>query len=111
MIAYLRGKIVSKNPTFVYIEPTPGIALEVLISLTTHNAIASLEECLLYTYLHVKKDGQAIGGFELYGFYDLVEKQIFEQLISVSGIGTNTARVMLSSMSPSEIQTAIVTEN
>lgn len=110
MFAYIEGKITHKSPTFILLE-NGGIGYLINISLVTFQHIQNLEKCRLYTYLNIKKDGQSIAAFEYYGFFNQEEKIMFELLISVSGIGSNTARVMLSSMSNDEIQQAILTEN
>lgn len=105
MYAYIKGKITYKNPAFVFLENN-GIAYHINISLNTFGKIQDKEEVLLYTYLLVKEDD-----LSLYGFFEQEEKQLFEKLISVSGIGATTAQIILSSMSPNEIVSAIVNEN
>jgi holliday junction DNA helicase RuvA len=105
MYAYIKGKIAYKNPAFVFLENN-GIAYHINISLNTFGKIQDKEEVLLYTYLLVKEDD-----LSLYGFFEQEEKQLFEKLISVSGIGATTAQIILSSMSPNEIVFAIVNEN
>lgn len=102
MIAYLKGKFTSKNPSNVIIDVN-GVGYEVHISLNTYSTILSLEEGLLFTHLLIKEDAHL-----LYGFADVKEKDIFLALISVSGIGANTARLILSYMKPDEIVAAIV---
>lgn len=110
MIAYIEGKLTFKSPTYIVVENN-GIGYLMHITLTTYQAIQQLDQAKLFTYTNIKKDGQSIAAFELYGFSQPEEQQMFELLISVSGIGANTARVMLSSMSNEEIQQAILTEN
>lgn len=105
MIAYLSGKFTYKAPDVVYVDVN-GVGYEVNISLNTYSHIQSLTEGKLYTYLQVKEDSHI-----LYGFFDAVEKEMFILLISVSGVGAGTARMMLSGMKPSEISNAIVTSN
>ncbi len=105
MYAFIKGKIAYKNPAFVFLENN-GIAYHINISLNTFGKIQDKEEVLLYTYLLVKEDD-----LSLYGFFEQEEKQLFEKLISVSGIGATTAQIILSSMSPIEIVSAIVNEN
>ena len=83
----------------------------VKISLNTYEKIQQLDNCLLQTSLIVKNENQSVSGFELYGFFEEQEKDLFEKLISVSGVGASTARVMLSSFKPDEIRTAILGEN
>lgn len=102
MYAYIDGKLVFRCPTYVVIE-AGGIGYHINISLNTYAALPEHERCKLYTWLHVKEDGHT-----LYGFIDEGEKRLFLHLISVSGIGPNTGRMILSSITPAEIQTAIV---
>ena len=102
MYAYIDGKLAFKCPTYVVID-AGGIGFQINISLNTSGAIQDTERCKLYTWLHVKEDGHT-----LYGFYEEGERRLFLHLISVSGIGPNTGRMILSSITPSEIQTAIV---
>ena len=102
MYAYIDGKLAFKCPTYVVID-AGGIGFQINISLNTYGAIQDTERCKLYTWLHVKEDGHT-----LYGFYEEGERRLFLHLISVSGIGPNTGRMILSSITPSEIQTAIV---
>jgi Holliday junction DNA helicase RuvA len=101
MIAYLSGKFSYKNPAVVYVD-IQGMAYEVNISLNTYSHIQKLTEGKLYTYLQIKEDAHT-----LYGFYDTIEKEMFIMLISVSGVGAATARMMLSNMKPEEISKAI----
>jgi holliday junction DNA helicase RuvA len=105
MIAFLRGDFVYKTPAMVYID-VQGVGYEVLISLHTYSKIQHLEKGILQTYLHIKEDGHT-----LYGFFDAAEKEMFILLISVSGVGASTARMMLSSMKPGEIARAILQGN
>lgn len=101
MIAYLTGKFAYKNPAVVYMD-VQGVGYEVNISLNTYDHIHNLEEGKLFTYLQIKEDAHT-----LYGFFDTGERDMFIMLISVSGVGAATARMMLSSMKPSEITNAI----
>ena len=110
MIAYLNGKITFKSPTHIFLE-AGGMGYMVKISLNTFEKIQHLESCRLQTSLIVKNENQSVSGFDLYGFYEESEKDLFEKLISVSGVGAATARVMLSSFKPEEIKNAILTEN
>ncbi len=105
MIGYLNGKLTVKDPTFV-IADVNGVGYEVKISLNTFSKIKDLESCLLHTYLHVKEDSQT-----LYGFSNPEEKSIFLHLISISGVGPNTALMINSSLNVEEIRNAIVNEN
>ncbi|MDQ0969263.1 Holliday junction DNA helicase RuvA [Flavobacterium sp. W4I14] len=102
MYAYIDGKLTFKNPAYVVVE-AGGIGYHINISLNTYSALADAEKCKLYTWLHVKEDAHT-----LYGFADEGERRLFLHLISVSGIGPNTGRMILSSITPVEIQTAIV---
>jgi holliday junction DNA helicase RuvA len=105
MYAYLQGHFTFKNPAQVYVD-VKGVGYEVNISLNTYAAIQNLVEGRLYTHLQVKEDAHT-----LFGFFDKVEKEIFIQLLSVSGIGAATARMMLSHMKPDEISRAIIQNN
>ena len=105
MIAYLAGKFTYKNPTVVYVDVN-GVGYEVNISLNTYAKIQKLAEGKLFTYLQVKEDAHV-----LYGFFDALEKEMFIMLISVSGVGAATARMMLSNMLPEEISKAIFQGN
>ncbi len=105
MYAYISGKLTHKSPTLVVLE-NQGIGYELHISLHTYSTIQSAQDCLLHTYLHVKEDAHT-----LYGFAEPQEKELFIHLIGVSGIGPNTARMILSSMAPGELVAAIRTEN
>ncbi|MEP6928295.1 MAG: Holliday junction branch migration protein RuvA [Ginsengibacter sp.] len=105
MIAYLSGKFSYKNPAVVYVD-VQGIGYEVNISLNTYSHIQKLTEGKLYTYLQIKEDAHT-----LFGFFDTMEKEMFVMLISVSGVGATTARMMLSNMKPAEISKAIMQNN
>ena len=91
-----------KSPAVVQVEVN-GVGYEVQISLNTYSRIQHLKEGLLHTSLLIREDAHI-----LYGFFDLAEKEIFQQLINVSGIGASTARVMLSYMKPDELAKAII---
>ncbi len=105
MIAYLKGSITYKNPAFVYVE-VGGIGYHVNITLHTYAHIEKEESIKLLTYLHVKEDSHT-----LFGFFEAEERELFIHLLSVSGIGPNTARIILSSMTPQEASHAILAEN
>ena len=105
MYAYLEGKFTLKNPAQVYVD-IHGVGYELNISLNTYAHIQNLEQGKLYTYLQIKEDGHT-----LYGFFDKGEKEMFVQLISVSGVGAATARMMLSHLKPDEVSKAIVQNN
>lgn len=110
MIAYLSGKLTYKSPTYVIVE-NAGFGFKVNISLNTYSAIQQVDNVKLHTSLIVKNEGQSLSGYELYGFAEETEKDLFEMLISVSGIGASTARIMLSAHKPDDIKQAIVLEN
>ena len=106
MIAYLDGKLAYKDATQAIMD-LGGVGYEVRISLATFSKLpAEGSPTKIYTYQHIKEDGQT-----LYGFLDPSEKALFMQLISVSGIGPGTGIVMVSSLSVGEIRDAIVNEN
>ena len=105
MITQIKGKLVEKNPTQVVVDCN-GIGYEVNISLYTFSSLSSDENIKLFTHLQVREDAHILNGF-----FTVLERAVFRLLISVSGIGTSTARTMLSSLTPSEIQQAIGTED
>jgi Holliday junction DNA helicase RuvA len=105
MIAYITGEISFKCPTFIYVE-SHGIAYHINISLNTYSKIEQLDRVKIFTHLIVKEDSHT-----LYGFYTEDEKALFGLLISVSGIGPNTARIILSSMEPDQVRYAILQED
>ena len=105
MITHLKGKLVEKSPTNVVIEVN-GIGYWINISLTTFSQIPDNENIKLYTHLQIKEDSHS-----LYGFYTKKEREIFRLLISVSGVGTSTARTMLSSLDPQQVVEAISSNN
>lgn len=105
MIHHLKGQLIEKNPTQVIIDCN-GVGYEVSISLNTFTKIPDSEAISLYTYLQVKEDSHT-----LYGFAEKSEREIFKLLISVSGVGTSTARTMLSSLEPAEVTEAIASGN
>ncbi len=105
MISFLKGKLVQKYPTYVVID-VGGMGYHVNISLQTFSEIKDQENVLLYTHLSIREDAHV-----LFGFSNEAERRLFQQLISVNGVGPNTAIVMLSYMSSSEIKTAIVSDD
>lgn len=105
MIAHLNGKLIEKNPTTIVVE-CGGVGYEVKISLTTYSSIGSDESIKIFTQLIVREDAQL-----LYGFATKEEREMFNHLISVSGIGPNTAMIMLSSLSPDEVAHAIQSDD
>ena len=105
MIAYLRGKLVHKEPTHVIVDVN-GIGYQASISFNTFSDIKDREDIRLATYLHVREDAQL-----LYGFSTEAEKAMFLNLISVNGVGPNTAMMVLSSLAPEELKAAILRED
>lgn len=101
MITHIEGKLVEKNPTDVVIDCN-GVGYFINISLHTFSEIPDRENLRLYTYLQVREDSHS-----LYGFSSKTEREIFKLLISVSGIGANIARTMLSSLTPEQIKEGI----
>ncbi|MDC6404734.1 MULTISPECIES: Holliday junction branch migration protein RuvA [Maribacter] len=105
MIHHLKGKLIEKNPTHIIVECN-GVGYFVNISLHTFSKLPDAELVNIYTHLQVKEDSHT-----LFGFSEKSEREIFRLLLSVSGIGSSTARTMLSSMSPVEIRDAIANGN
>ena len=105
MIYYVKGNFVEKTATNVIVD-CAGIGYDVQISLNTYADIEPLAEGLLFTYHLVREDTEM-----LFGFSTKREKALFELLISVSGVGANTARVILSSLAPAEVEQAIMSED
>jgi len=104
MIAYLRGRITFKSPTYVVVE-AGGVGYGLHISLHTYAQLEKLEEAQVLAHLYIKEDSHT-----LYGFMEAAERNLFRLLISVSGVGPATAQVALSTMSPEEIRSAILSE-
>ena len=102
MIALLKGKIIKLDPTYIILDVS-GIGYEVKISLRTYSEIKDLKEIKINTHLQVKDDSHT-----LYGFFSISEKIIFLDLISINGVGPSTAMMILSSLSASELQEAIL---
>lgn len=105
MISHINGKLVEVTPTFAIVE-CAGVGYHINISLSTYTAISAAESVKLFIYPIYKEDSQT-----LYGFAGKQEREIFSRLISVSGVGGNTARVILSSLSSSEVVNAIASED
>lgn len=104
MIAHLNGRLVEKTPTYVIVE-CGGVGYLVKISLNTFSKLSDDENLKIFTQLQVREDAHT-----LYGFYSIAEREMFNHLISVSGIGASTAILMLSAMTSDEIAAAIVNE-
>jgi Holliday junction DNA helicase RuvA len=105
MIAQLNGRFIEKNPTLVVVD-CAGVGYEVKISLNTFTSLGDKDSAVVYTRLIVREDAHI-----LYGFHSKEEREMFNHLISVSGIGPNTSLIMLSSMLPQDIAQAIQTED
>lgn len=101
MITHLKGKLVEKNPTYLVVECN-GVGYLVNISLHTFSLINDAENIFIYIHLQVREDAHT-----LFGFFEKAEREVFRNLISVSGIGASTARTMLSSLAPEKVVEAI----
>jgi len=106
MITYIKGKFTEKTPAYLVMETAGGMGYMIHISLNTYSEIKDLEEGLILTHFVVKEDAQL-----LYGFHTPDERLIFRHLITVNGIGANTAILLLSSLSIHEIIHAITNED
>ncbi len=102
MYEFISGEIKEIFPTYIVLENS-GIGYFIHISVNTYSQITGKENCKLYINEVIREDAH-----QLYGFYKKEEREIFLHLISVSGVGANTARMMLSSLQPTEIQNAII---
>ena len=105
MYEYISGRVAELAPTYAVVEAA-GIGYYINISLQTFSAIENEESALLYLHFTVREDAQIF-----YGFATKMERELFRQLISVSGVGGNTARMILSTYSTSELRNIIATEN
>lgn len=105
MYAYIEGDIAYKSPSLLHIA-VHGIGYEVNITLQTYSKIQSLDKCRLFTHLQVREDA-----WVLYGFADETERATFRMLLSISGVGATTARIILSSLTPGELERIIATED
>ena len=105
MIAFLKGKLVQRDPTFVIVD-VQGVGYLLHISLQTFSDIKQQENVMLHTHLNIREDAHV-----LFGFSSITEKKLFQQLISVNGVGPSTAIVMLSYMNCNELKSAIVRED
>jgi len=102
MYEYIKGKLIEITPAYAVVE-NAGIGYLINISLHTYSKLSGSENCMLYLHYVVREDAQIF-----FGFHARQEMELFRQLISVSGVGPNTARMMLSSLNPDEIQKAIM---
>lgn len=105
MYEFISGKIAESSPAHVVIAAN-GLGYFINISLNTYSELKDKEEITLYIHENIREDA-----YNLFGFYGRAEREIFRQLISVSGIGSNTARMMLSSVTPDELRHAILMAN
>ncbi len=105
MIAFLKGKLVHRDPTYVIVD-VQGVGYQLQISLQTFSEIKEQENVMLHTHLNIREDAHV-----LFGFSSPAEKKLFQQLISVNGVGPSTAIVMLSYMNSNELKSAIVRED
>ena len=105
MIGRLSGQLLVKRPPELLIDVN-GVGYEVKISLSTYSAIKNSEKARIHTHFHVKEDAHT-----MYGFAEFSEKKRFLDLVSINGVGPSTALMILSSLSPEELQNAIVAEN
>lgn len=104
MYAFIKGRLVEKNPTYIILEAN-GIGYQLHISLNTYTAIGDRESVKLYTHMAIREDAHV-----LYGFAEESERSLFQLLITVSGVGANTARLILSSLTTAEAIEAISLE-
>lgn len=105
MYDFIKGEVVELTPTYAVVE-AGGVGYFINISLHTFSCLGSAKNALLYIHLAIREDAHT-----LYGFFERAERELFRHLISVSGIGSNTARMMLSSLSPEELRVAILSED
>ena len=105
MIEYIKGKITELTPTRMVLECS-GIGYEINISLTTFSAFQNKTECLVFIYEVIREDAHL-----LFGFAEKIERELFLMLTSVSGVGPNTARMILSSLQPAELIRVIATRD
>ena len=106
MISYIKGILAEKTPAYVVLETAGGVAYGIHISLATFSQLKESENVKLLTHYIIKEDAH-----QLFGFYTEEERSLFRLLITVNGIGANTARLILSSLSTDELVNAIATEN
>lgn len=105
MFDYIQGKVVTRHPTHVVVE-TGGVGYLLHITLNSYDQIEEGKDQKIFTWLQVQEDAH-----RLWGFKDPAEREVFLHLVSVSGIGPNTARLILSGMTPDECRQAILTDN
>lgn len=105
MYAYLEGTLTYKSPSLLYMDVS-GIGYEIHITLQTYSKIQNDDKCKLFTHLHIREDAWVV-----YGFADEQERSTFRSLLSINGVGAATARIILSSLTPEELERAIATDN
>lgn len=105
MFEYIKGSLIELNPAEAIIE-AGGFGYNILISLQTYDALQGKNDALLYLYHYIREDDE-----QLYGFATKNERELFKLLISVSGVGVGSARMMLSSLTDEEIRNAILSED
>ena len=105
MFEYIQGEVKELNPAYLVLDNS-GVGYFIHISVNTYTKFSGSKNCLVYIHQVIREDAHI-----LFGFSDKIERDIFRHLISVSGIGANTARMMLSSLSPDEIRSAILQGN
>lgn len=105
MIEFLQGELVERNPSYVVLNCN-GVGYFVNISLHTYGKLSPSGSCKVFTHQQIKEDAHS-----LFGFAEKEERQVFRQLISVSGVGASTAQMMLSSLGPEQVRFAIVHED
>ena len=105
MYEYITGHVAEATPTYAVIE-AGGVGYFINISLKTFTDIEHSEQARLFTHFIVREDVQS-----LFGFSSKIERELFRRLICVSGVGGNTARMILSTYTPQELQNIIATEN
>ena len=105
MIDYITGSITELNPAFVIVECN-GIGYNINISLNTYSALEKAKDCRILIHEAIREDAHL-----LFGFAEKEERELFRQLITVSGVGANTARMMLSSLRPSDLSQSIIEAN
>lgn len=110
MYSFIEGKLVEKNPAYVVVDCN-GIGYMINISLNTYSNLKDKDQFRLFTHLAIKNEATTPVGFVLFGFAEEEERQLFRQLISVSGVGNTTALLMLSSLTPEKLLNAIINNN
>ncbi|RYE19983.1 MAG: Holliday junction branch migration protein RuvA [Sphingobacteriales bacterium] len=105
MYAYLEGDLTYKSPSLLYLQAN-GVGYELNITLQTYGKIQDLEKCRLYTHVQIREDA-----WVLYGFADEAERTTFRLLLGISGVGAATARIILSSLTPAELERIIATDD